>query len=473
MVRLHREKLMVRLGQGVFLRGALDSSAIRRTLQAFVRFKQVANHLRTEKVIAFGTSALREAEDRGRLLKLIRARTKIDVRVISGEEEAKLIALGILSNERVGKGRFALLDIGGGSSEISICQGRKRVKSCSFPLGTARLEQVFLKRSPPRPESVDELRAYVRTTILQKKDTDGWPHTKRVIGSSGTVRAISKILRKGGGSGVITRGALKKLVGAMSRMNDAELSRLPGMEPKRIDMILAGAILLEECMKALGAEKVEPTEFSLRDGILAEERQLFERKGATQLSLHLPDLVTAAERFGAERSHIQKLVKVSEAIFEGLQPLHRLKPEWKTYLSAAAILKNAGEVVTIVDYEIHSHYLIRHMDFPARETWEQEFVAELCLYLKAQKLSPKDLPFKRRKDLRIAFTKLLPLLQIVDALDGGREAHPSLKRIRINKRNVRVYFSSRGSTGLESLNVDLRKVLFEKTYRATISAEFA
>ncbi|MEO5970726.1 MAG: hypothetical protein ABIQ95_12440, partial [Bdellovibrionia bacterium] len=146
---LHREKLMIRLGEGVFLDGKLDPHAIRRAVHAFMSFKNTAERFQVEKIVAFATSALREAKDAVHLIDRIRQKTQIEIRIISGEEEAKLIALGILSHESF-KGRYGLIDIGGGSTEISICHNKNILNSASFPLGAARLQQVFLKTSPPK-----------------------------------------------------------------------------------------------------------------------------------------------------------------------------------------------------------------------------------------------------------------------------------------------------------------------------------
>ena len=151
--QLHREKLMVRLGQGVFLEGKLDKDAIRRTVHAFQSFQRTSQDLHAQKIVAFGTSALREATDSDKLLSLIRAKTGIDVRVISGQEEARLIAQGILHNEKPPKGSYALLDIGGGSAEISICRGRGLIHSESFALGTARPSASFPQKRKPAQDT--------------------------------------------------------------------------------------------------------------------------------------------------------------------------------------------------------------------------------------------------------------------------------------------------------------------------------
>ena len=271
--RLHREKRMIRLGQGVFLHGRLDRNAMRRTLGAFLRFRQAAEALGAKRIVAFATSALREATDNERLLGLIRRRAGIELRIISGEEEARLIARGILAHERVRRGRFALVDIGGGSTEISVCRGRSALRSASFDLGTSRLQQLFLRRSPPSRRIVRDLRTHIRTTLRRTIAAEGWPGASHVLGSSGTVRALAKILRKRGGGRTIERRTLSRLVSEMARMNPKDLARLPGIEPHRVDMILAGGILLEECMRALGAGTVAPTPYALRDGILEEERR--------------------------------------------------------------------------------------------------------------------------------------------------------------------------------------------------------
>ena len=130
--RLHRERLMVRLGEGVFQSGRLSRAAVARTVAAFQSFRRTCIDLRVDKTVAFGTSALREASDSERFIRLLRDKTGIEVRVISGADEARLIALGILSHENVPKGLFALVDVGGGSVEITLCRQRQVLQAASL-----------------------------------------------------------------------------------------------------------------------------------------------------------------------------------------------------------------------------------------------------------------------------------------------------------------------------------------------------
>lgn len=470
---LHREKLMIRLGQGVFLDHKLDSAAIHRTVQAFTSFRRTANLLHAEKVIAFGTSALREATDADNLIQIIRRRTGIGIRVISGQEEAQLIATGILSNEQSLKGQFGLVDIGGGSTEISICEGKKVLQSASFQLGAARLQQVFLKKSPPgtaQPRAGDSpihsFRKYVKSILLPKMIAEEWPKVTHIIGSSGTIRAVERILKKTGDNsgGGISRKDLEKLIQSMTTMSRSALLRIPGMEPKRVDMILSGAILLEECMIAVGAKSLITTGFSLRDGILDREIRLKSRQRAPDIRFQLEDIYAKAKRLGCNEHHFKQVRLIAETLFDGTQKIHKLKPEWKRYLSAAALLHDVGNSVTPTHHEIHSYYIVKNADFRAMELWESELIAQLCLKHNAGKISKKDLNFTRDRAKRHAFVRLLAILHVADALDRGHKSNIHIQKIRLLPGKVRISISG-PSTDLEILRLDQKKALFEKIFR--------
>lgn len=460
---LHREKIMVRLGQGVFMSGELNPDAIRRTVHAFHSFKKIAAELRVSKMIALGTSALREAADSAKLVSRVKSSTGIEVKVISGVEEARLIALGVLANENVRKGKTALIDIGGGSTEIIIAQGKRILNAESFQLGTARLQQVFLKKSPPSPENVDQLRVYIRSSIAKIVE-ERWPKPAHMIGSSGTVRALHKVLKKATGKKAIKLKDLSALIQRMRKMSTTQLLEIPGMESKRVDMILAGAILLEECMLALDVSGLDCTDYSLRDGILEEQRELAKKHSTSQIGLHLNDLIDKAVRFGGNKAQFAELVENAEMLFKGLSRLHKLGPDWRFYLEAAAILRNLGEAVSIVDNPAHSYYIIKNSKFPFIEEWESEFVAQLCLHHEEHKLEMKKVPFAKQRSRQHAYLKLLAMLWIIDALDSGARAPAQIKRVSVHPGKVRIAFANGTRTDLEIFRLEQRKALFRKVF---------
>lgn len=492
---LHREKLMVRLGQGVFVDGKLDAEAQRRTLHAFESFSHTCSELRVDRTVAFGTSALREASDGTRLLEQIKEQSGIEVRVISGAEEAKWIARGILAHERETGGKFALVDIGGGSTEISICRGSQVLHSESFPLGTARLQQVFLKSSPPATRSgerdpIDSLRVYLRAALLPKMIAEEWPKVDRVIGSSGTIKALEKIIEKDNGFGDgpkkkkskkskkakasrLTRDALREMVEEMSEMNTAQLLGMPGMESKRVDMILAGGVLFEECLRAVGAKKFSFTPYALRDGILEEEMQLFLARKGSHISAHLADLEARALRLGCQEAHFKKVASVAGFLFDRLKGLHRLGARWKVYLTAAAILHDTGDSINPSRHGEHAYYVIRNADFPSLEKWEIEFLALLARWHSGGKVESKALDVLRGHVDRKVFLSLLSLLRVADALDRAHRGGVILKDVRVARQQVSLVLDPKGSTDLEILRVEQKRDLFEEVFGRRLVAERA
>jgi exopolyphosphatase / guanosine-5'-triphosphate,3'-diphosphate pyrophosphatase len=470
---MHREKLMLRLGQGVFLKGRMSPSAIERTVEAMEHFREIASRLKVRKIVAFGTSALREASDAGILIERVRSRTGIEIRVISGKEEAKLIAQGVLANEASTARRFALVDIGGGSTEISVCRGRQVQEGDSFPLGTARLQQLFLKRSPPREVSVGQLRDYAFNLLSAKMKSERWPACDTILGSSGTVRSLARMLDRKGKEFEVT--ALTSLVREMQKMTTAQLLGIPRMESKRVDMILSGAILLEEIALALKAKRILATEFSLRDGIIDEEKRLARSHKNSLLELHMDDLLEHSLRFGGDPTHLRHMAELAGELFDRFRPLHGLHHKWRIYLVSAILLRNSGQVISYGERAKHSHYIVMNLDFPSMDGWERELVAQLCLYLPGAKLGEKEIRDSARdRKAREAFPKLLALARVIDALDLGLgRATIRVKRVLISRRLAKITFSGKATEGIEQLMMERKKKLFEELFRRKLVLERA
>jgi exopolyphosphatase/guanosine-5'-triphosphate,3'-diphosphate pyrophosphatase len=263
--RLHREKRMLRLGEGLYGKGKLAPKAEARLHAALHDFSRMISDWGVEEVWACATSALRElnAETRKKLLSEIRRRHGIRLRVISGRREAELIAEGILENERLPKGNFALIDIGGGSTELSFCQGRRRLKSLSLKLGALRLQQLCLRAQPPGSVELLALRALLRESLPKTL-----PQVSHVIGSSGTIRCLARLAAHAGKR--FNPAFLRELNARMAGLDRRGLLRIPGMEVKRVDLILAGSLLFEELVTHLGARTLSASSYSLRDGALSE-----------------------------------------------------------------------------------------------------------------------------------------------------------------------------------------------------------
>jgi exopolyphosphatase/guanosine-5'-triphosphate,3'-diphosphate pyrophosphatase len=239
-------------------------------------------------------------------------------------------------------------------------------------------------------------------------------------------------------------------------------------------MILAGAILLEECMMMTGAKKIFATEYSLRDGILEEEIRLYKQHKVSNITFHLKDLYTKAERFKSgpdDESHLKQTVELAETLFDRLKGLHKLNAKWRPYLTAASILHDVGEAISRSNHGRHSYYIVKNADIPSMEKWETEFVAQLCLWHQDGKVEIKDLPFGPDKERKQAFMKLLAILRVADALDRSHKRLLKIRDVKIERKAVRVLISSRNGIDLELLRMEQKKALFEQLFKRPLVVE--
>lgn len=268
-----RKREMVRLGESVFISGMLSRAATERTLGVLVRFRKICQQEGVAEIYAFGTSALREAKDRAQFIKNVRIKTGITLSVLSGSREAQLIAEGVLQNDLRCKGSFVLVDIGGGSTEVSVCYGKKVIESHSIRLGTARIQKKYLKTNPPsKSKSVREKKLLETRKLIARRLHSRFPAPRklsRIFGSSGTARILARIVHADG-EHALSNDDLDRIVEKMLPLNLKALKALAGMDYERADMILAGAILLREIMSYFKIATALPTPYALRDGVLIE-----------------------------------------------------------------------------------------------------------------------------------------------------------------------------------------------------------
>lgn len=262
-----REKVMQRIGENIFETKIISKEAITRNISEFKKHLNICKSEGVDKIIAVGTSALRVANNSQEFISQLKNESGIELRVISGEEEARLIAKGIISNEEVA-GPAAFVDIGGGSTEISIYKDEKIIFAKSFELGASRLQEVFLKKSPPEESAVNQL---IEFTAKKLAELDAYKIPK-IIGSSGTIRSLVKIANdnnpeiKGAPSDKVL-----SLIESLIPLNREEILAIPGMEENRADIILAGCLLFREIMRKFECSVVERSLYSLRHGIAWEE----------------------------------------------------------------------------------------------------------------------------------------------------------------------------------------------------------
>jgi exopolyphosphatase/guanosine-5'-triphosphate,3'-diphosphate pyrophosphatase len=396
---LDREKEVVRLGSGSGDMKQLEPDAIERGVAALSRFRRIADSFGAE-VHAVATSAVREAENRDTFLEAAWREASVKVEVISGFEEARLIHLGVLQAVPVFDQQMLVIDIGGGSTEFVVGKRGEVLAARSLKVGAIRLTDRFFREEPVKKRTVEEARTFIRTFLPQvDRMVEAKGGFEVVVGSSGTILNLAEMVRarrgkeplRQVGNAVITAGELGKVVDDLaSRTRVADRLEVPGLDPRRADIILGGALVLEQSFRALGIQELVVSDFALREGVLLD---VLHRRRLGTLG-HLRDLryESVLHLMGlmpGETAHCERISALASRLFEGTRHLHDLPDQCQEWLEAAGLLCNVGLVISHDRHHLHSYYVIRNSELLTGFTdHEIEMIALVARY--HRKSAPKD-----------------------------------------------------------------------------------
>jgi exopolyphosphatase / guanosine-5'-triphosphate,3'-diphosphate pyrophosphatase len=432
---LDREKEVVRLGSGSGEMKELQPDAVERGVAALARFRRIVDAHGAE-VHAVATSAVREARNRNVFLRRAREEAGIEVDVITGVEEARLIHLGVLQAVPVYDERLLVIDIGGGSTEFVIGHEGELVDARSLKLGAIRLTDRFFAAEPVKRKQVEEARTWTRAAIapvVRMVEQHGGFDV--AVGSSGTILNVAEMVhaasggrsrRKTGGA-TFTAAELRDLVDELTRRGTAaERIAVPGLDPKRADIILGGVVVLEQAFEALGIDEMTVSEFALREGLLLD---VVRRRRSTSLG-HLRDLryesvlhLAALTPDDGEREHGERVADLALQLFEATKDRHGLDAAYEELLEAAGLLCNVGLVVSHDRHHLHSYYVIRNTDLLAGFTdHEIELIALVARYHRKSAPKARHPEFAElADDDQRAVRVLAGLLRIAVGLDRTRQ----------------------------------------------------
>ena len=425
---LEREKEVVRLGSGSSDMKALSPDAIDRGVHALRRMRGIAD-AHGAAVMAVATSAVREAANREDFLQRAREDAGVDVQVISGFEEARLIHLGVLQAVPAYDRRLLLIDIGGGSTEFLVGQGGDVLTARSVKLGAIRLTERFFAGDRIRSSQVKACRQYLRAFLAPVVRDVRSLGFEVAIGSSGTIANIGQMVALRRGASPQSTSNLEFSAGELDEVVEAVLAadtakaraRLPGLDERRVDIIVGGALLLEQAFAELGVRSMVVSDYALREGVLLDTLQ---QRGRTSSLHHLSDLrfesvLHLAARFDEDRPHAEHATKLALELFEQTTDEHGLDPACEEYLEAAGLLHNVGLAISHEAHHKHSYYLIRNAErltgFTAREI---EIIAQVARYHRKSAPKAKHADFAAlRPDDQEAVRKLAGMLRVAIALD--------------------------------------------------------
>ncbi len=396
---------MVRLGSGPGDMKVLDPDAMERGISALAHMRRVAE-AEGAAIRAVATSAVREAENHDAFVRRAHDEAGVEVEVISGIEEARLIHLGVLQAVPVFDKRLMLVDIGGGSTELLIGERGETLAARSLKLGAIRLTARFFGGDRVHPAAVGACRQFVRSALAPFVPEVHELGFDVLVGSSGTIMAIAEMAAAQRGESTpltfnlfeLTRDELDDIVGRLLRVDTVEKRKgFPGLDPRRADIILGGAIILEQVMHTYDADHLVVSENALREGVLLDTVQ--RSRGGTLH--HLRDLSRASvlhlmEQCDERPDHSREVARLALALFDATQFVHHLDEAAREYLEAAALLANVGLFISHTKHHLHTYYVIRNSEqltgFTDREI---EIIAQVARYHRKSPPKPEHEEFAR------------------------------------------------------------------------------
>ncbi|MEE6250025.1 MAG: hypothetical protein VX583_06465 [Bdellovibrionota bacterium] len=276
---IHREKFMIRLGDDVFTTGQISEKVMDRAMETFDLIKIYIKEMKIKETFAYATSAMRTADNAKKFIKKVRKKIDVDIHIISGKEEAEKIALGILGNEKLPANRCLLVDIGGGSTEISFIKENDIDWAFSMPVGSLRLKQLFFEDFyelgiKKREKVIAAAKNHVQQVLEKSNQHFDKQEIETVLGSSGTIKSISRLIRKHYDQRPpLSYQNIELLLSKMTGMTYDEVIEMKGLEPKRRDLIIPGLVLFLCVLDYYGGTSVHTTRFALRDGLLVDVLQ--------------------------------------------------------------------------------------------------------------------------------------------------------------------------------------------------------
>ena len=426
---LAEDRQVTRLGEGVFLNGVIDEASMALTLSTLERMAStyLQHNVLAARVVA--TSAVRDAQNQAQFLERASAIIAQPVEIISGQEEARLIHLGVESRWPHPDERLLIIDIGGGSAEIIVSDHDRIGQAWSKPLGALRLQGLFLRTDPPDPAALHQMEEYIDERIGPAVQAIGQMRIDRVVGTSATasavVSAVNRIPRMRRDEADRKRAAtaeIRRLYTNISTMDMRRRQAIPGIGPRRAEIIVPGAAVLLRLLEALKMPALHYSAAGVRDGIIAD---LVARDAGqpTQLSPDQRRVVEAmADHYAAPPRHAKTAARLATSLFTAFQSVHKLPAQYGRLLEASAYLHDIGHYVSDTRHHKHSYYLVSSSDMPGFTKLEREIVANLCRYHR------KALPDAEHSNLhsldaesKRAVVLLMPLLRLADSLDRSGE----------------------------------------------------
>ncbi|MEO0868038.1 MAG: Ppx/GppA phosphatase family protein [Cyanobacteria bacterium J06642_11] len=486
-----REKDTVRLGNFRPGTNCLADEAMDRGVAALKRCKQIATSLQADDIVAVATSATREATNGQLFIDRVKQEVGLDINLISGLEEARRIYLGVISGMELHGKPHAIIDIGGGSTEIILGTGERHRFLSSTKVGAVRLNAQMVTTNPINTKEFLQLQAYVRGRLepnidkLKAKLVEG--ESLSLVGTSGTIESLALVtaIDKLGvapdpiNGYTMTLEELEHCIDKLRRMSFSERLKLPEISSRRAEIIVPGAVILQQAMRMLGMDRITICEHALREGLVVDwmlTHGLIEDRMQYQQSVRERSVIKAAHKYRVDLGHSELVAKFALDLFDQTHgTLHWWGPVERELLWAAALLHNCGHFVSHGSHHKHSYYLIRNGELLGFTGTEIELIANIARYHRKSQPKLKHDAYKAlTKENRKIVSQLSSMLRLAVGLDRRRVGAISNFQTAHDGNTLTLKFTPThgGDTcDLEVWSVNDKKACFEDEFSVSLQLE--
>ena len=466
-------KAAPRLGAGLLDTGVLGEMAIQNALIALTRMATLGSQLGVKRTEVVATSAVRDAANGADFLQRVQKETGLKVRILRGEDEARLSFRSALAHFDLGSGRAVVMDIGGGSLELALSEDGLVDRLVSLPLGAIHMSESFLGPHAKK-KGMRKLRKHVRTELRRRLAARHW-HATRVFCSGGTFTSLASIYLARIGmeraktvhGTVIPRVELEHIVDMLQSMSIAERQTVPGLNAARSDIIVGGLAVAAEVAARVEAKELVVSAYGIREGILLESAHVAPL-AADPGEARERSVLQLAERTHYEAPHSQHVQKLALQLFDSIGQRLGCTPEERHLLADAALLHDIGYHISYDKHNKHSYHLIEHAELLGMTPSEQIVVANVARYHRGAEPKKKHANYGGLdKPLRKTIMRLSAILRVADGFDRGHASAVAEIKVRWLERAVRLTAVPRRHT------LNLRLDLWGAARKSNLLSELA
>ena len=428
---IDREKEVIRLGEG----SAGDIKNIKpeafdRAIGALKNFKGIADS-HNAVVRAVATSAVREAHNKNDFIDEVYKKTGVEVEVVSGYEEARLIYLGILKAVPVYNEKTLIIDIGGGSTEFLLGKKGNSNFSVSVKIGAVRLTQKFFPDFIVKKSRIEDCRNWVEGEIYQIAERVKKESFQVCVGSSGTIMSAGLMINAMRGNSKPSNGILNNFEfikeellviedKILDRKTVEKRKKIRDLDEKRADIIPAGIIILSTIFDLFNIESMTVSGYSLREGIVIDtlQKQHADISKPGFEDIRKESVAALARSCRNDQPHCQHITTFALKLFDQLKELHQLDDECREYLEAAGILHDVGYHISHTNHHHHSYYIIKNSELLGFNENEINIIAHTSRYHRKSHPKPNHKDFNSLPErTKTIIRKLSAILRVADSFD--------------------------------------------------------